>query len=253
MMDDHLQLLVDLHRGQARQGPGSDAETRRALDLTRVDPAAPLRAADIGCGTGAAALALAAQLPHAQITAVDFLPPFLDVLTERARERGLGERIRPLAASMEALPFAPESLDLIWSEGAVYNVGFARGVRAWRRFLKPGGRLAVSEITWTTARRPREIQDYWTAAYPEIDTAGAKIRILMESGYTVMGYFTLPSGCWLGRYYRPLQAGLRGFVERHGGSPAAQEIAAAEEREIRLYEAYGAYYSYGFYAARRMG
>ncbi len=35
------------------QGPGGDAESARALDLAMIDRTAPLKIADIGCGTGA--------------------------------------------------------------------------------------------------------------------------------------------------------------------------------------------------------
>ena len=37
------------------------------------------------------------------------------------------------------------ALDLIWSEGAIYNIGFEQGVRDWRPFLKEGGVLVASE------------------------------------------------------------------------------------------------------------
>ncbi|HEY9033809.1 MAG TPA: class I SAM-dependent methyltransferase, partial [Pseudomonadales bacterium] len=117
---DALQLLVDLHRPAQRQGPGSDATTRQALAMTGLDRCRPLQIADIGCGTGAASLLLAEAL-DAQITAVDFLPEFLTELTIRAQAAGLADRISTLPASMDALPFADQSLDMIWSEGAVYN------------------------------------------------------------------------------------------------------------------------------------
>ena len=47
-----FRLMVDLHRDGARQGPGSDEQTLRALDLTRLGKTEPLGVADIGCGTG---------------------------------------------------------------------------------------------------------------------------------------------------------------------------------------------------------
>lgn len=106
-------LLVDLHRDGARQGPGSDEETLRALELTRLDAASELQVADIGCGTGASTLALAGALPRARITAVDLFPEFLDILAERARAAGCSDRIETLAESMDSLSFAVGSLDLI--------------------------------------------------------------------------------------------------------------------------------------------
>lgn len=80
-MEDY-QLLIDLHKDADRQGPGGDAETKMAMDLSMADRATPLKIADIGCGTGASTLLLAQQL-NAQITAVDFLQDFLEVLENK--------------------------------------------------------------------------------------------------------------------------------------------------------------------------
>lgn len=74
-----FQLLVDLHRPAELQGSGGDAETIRALELAWLDRSRPLKIADIGCGTGASTLLLAREL-DTDITAVDFLPEFLDEL-----------------------------------------------------------------------------------------------------------------------------------------------------------------------------
>ena len=125
-----LDLLIDLHKPADRQGPGGDAETNLALELARVDQSAPLKIADIGCGTGASTLVLAQNL-NAQITAVDFIQEFLDVLEVNAKNLGLSEKISTWAGSMEALSFGKETLDVIWSEGAIYNMGFERGVQYW--------------------------------------------------------------------------------------------------------------------------
>ena len=248
-MDDY-KLLIDLHKEGYRQGPGGDAETEQALNLAMVDRAAPLKVADVGCGTGASAVLLA-RLLNAQITAVDFLQDFLDVLIERSESAGVADRISALACSMDNLPFAAEALDIIWSEGAIYNIGFEKGVAEWRRFLKPGGLLVASEITWLTDTRPAELQQHWHSEYPEIDVASAKIRVLENHGYSPIGYFVLPEHCWLEEYYRPMQARFGGFLNRNGNSEEAHKIVAAEQQEIDLYEKYKAYISYGMYVARK--
>jgi len=248
-MDD-LQLLIDLHAQGRRQGPGGDAETERALELAGVDRAVPLKVADIGCGTGASALLLAGLL-NARVTAVDFLPEFLEVLQQRASSLGVADRISTLACSMDALPFAAEELDIIWSEGAIYNIGFEKGVADWKRHLKPGGLLVASEITWLTDARPTELQHHWERQYPEIDVASAKIRVLEEHGYSPAGYFVLPEHCWLDEYYRPMQARFDHFLQRHGHSAEARAVVAVEQREIELYETYKAYVGYGVYVARK--
>ncbi|SDC61603.1 class I SAM-dependent methyltransferase [Ruegeria marina] len=248
---DELALLTDLHRDAARQGPGSDAATRQALALSGLTGRKGLRIADIGCGTGASTLVLAADL-DATITAVDFLPDFLSELTLRAQAAGLSGRITCQVAAMEQLDFQDASLDAIWSEGAIYNIGFRTGLRAWRRFLRPGGVLAVSDLTWLTAERPAELDAYWTAVYPEVATAGTKIAQLEAEGYTPLGYLPLSGACWLENYYRPMQARFDAFLARNPG-PDAQAIVAADRQEIALYERFSDFVSYGFYIARKTG
>ncbi|MGV6805649.1 MAG: class I SAM-dependent methyltransferase [Ruegeria sp.] len=250
-MSDDMQLLIDLHLRNVRQGPGSDSATEMALALAEVQAQAGLQVADIGCGTGAATFCLARHL-GGMVTAVDFLPDFLTELNKRAERLGLAEQIRTVEASMDALPFEDASFDVIWSEGAIYNMGFADGLKAWRRFLKPGGVLAVSELTWLTEQRPEPLTRHWNDAYPEVATAGQKIRDMETAGYAPIGYFPLGTESWMDTYYRPLQQSFADFLDRHDHSEQAKALVNAEQAEIALYETYSDYVSYGFYVARRL-
>jgi SAM-dependent methyltransferase len=249
-MDD-LDLIIDLHVRNHRQGPGSDVETRRAIEMARIDQERQITIADIGSGTGAASLVLANTL-NAHITAVDFAKPFIDALSERAAEAGLSDRIEASIGQMESLPFRDEQFDVLWSEGAIYNMGFTEGLRAWRRFLRPGGIIAVSEITWTTSQRPAALEEYWNAEYPGIATASEKLRVIEEEGYGPLGFFFLPRDCWEEHFYGPLRSSFSAFMERHDNSDASRAIVDAEEKEIDLYREFGQYYCYGFYVARKL-
>ena len=249
-MDD-VQLLVDLHVDGPRQGPGGEDQTRLAVELAGLKEATGLAIADIGCGTGASTLVLAREL-DAHVTAVDLFPQFLARLEDAAARAGLGHRVTTLQASMEALPFAEGTYDAIWSEGAIYNMGFAAGITAWRRYLKPGGVLAVSELTWLTDRRPAELQAHWEREYPGVDTASGKMAVLERLGFSPIGYFPLPERCWLENYYRPMRRRFPAFLQRHQASARALAIVASEENEISLYERYGDFVSYGYYIARKL-
>ncbi len=248
---NELQLLLDLHKDRYRQGPGGDDETEKALNLAGIDRKAPLKIADIGCGTGASTLTLA-RLLNTEITAVDLLPEFLEKLNTRAQQQGLADKITTLSASMEKLPFEEQQFDVIWSEGAIYNMGFERGITDWRRYLKPGGLLIVSEITWLTGNRPVELQDYWKGLYPEIDTASAKMKLLEQNGYSPIGYFPLPEHCWLDHYYNPAAATFEDFLSRNDNSEPARVLVEGEREEIVFYHQYKSYYSYGVYIARKL-
>lgn len=248
---ENLRLLIDLHRNANRQGPGGEKETEKAIELALLDCKAPLKIADIGCGTGASTLTLA-RLTHAHITAVDFLQEFLDELKDRADTEGLSKRITPLCVSMDNLPFESEEFDVIWSEGAIYNIGFKNGITQWSRYLKPGGTLVVSEINWTTATRCSELEEYWQKAYAEIDMPSAKIKLLEDTGYSLIGYFLLPQHCWLQNYYMPLQNNFENFLNRHGNCEEARHLVEIEREEIEFYNQYNAHYGYGVYIARKI-
>lgn len=247
---DEFQLLIDLHKGTPRQGPGGFDETKRALDLSMIDLSSQIKVADIGCGTGASTLDLA-RLLNASITAVDLMPAFVEELKVNAKREGVAEKVEAVVGSMEDLQFRENEYDLIWSEGAIYNMGFKKGIKEWKRFIKPGGVLAVSEITWITKNQPVKLGEYWKSEYPEIDTASSKIGALEENGYSLLGYFVLPEHCWFENYYAPLEAGFTAFLERNAGNENAKAVLESTKHEIALYKKYSDYFSYGVYVAKK--
>jgi ubiquinone/menaquinone biosynthesis C-methylase UbiE len=161
------------------------------------------------------------------------------------------EKISTLTCGMDELPFTDDELDIIWSEGSIYNIGFEKGISQWQRFLKSGGLLVVSEITWTTEFRPTELQDYWTAQYPEIDTASAKIKVLEKHGYSPLGHFILPESCWLKEYYEPMEDRFEDFLLRNEHTQEAMIIVDAERKEIEMYRQFKEYYGYGVYIGKK--
>jgi SAM-dependent methyltransferase len=144
-------------------------------------------------------------------------------------------------------------LDIIWSEGAIYNMGFEHGVCEWKEFLKPGGYMALSEITWLTHSRPKEIELHWSTEYPEIDTASHIMCILEKNGFSPIAYFVFPESCWIENYYLPMEKRFDVFLERHHYHEMAIKIVQAEKDEIRKYKEYKDYFGYGFYIARKIG
>jgi cyclopropane fatty-acyl-phospholipid synthase-like methyltransferase len=245
-----MELIIDLHKNSERQGPGSKIETLKALRCMNLPVDRKLKVADIGCGSGGQTITLAQQI-NGQIIAIDLFAEFLDELKTKAEKSGLAERIVTLEASMESLPFIHEEFDIIWSEGAIYNIGFEHGIRKWKDYLKTGGYLAVSEITWITNSRPKEIEDFWIQEYPEIDIASNKIKILEDNGYSLAGYFYLNQNSWIEHYYQPLEARFQPFLERNNHSELARKVVEEHKDEIDLYLKYKDYYSYGFYVARK--
>lgn len=248
---DEMTLMVQLHRNNKRQGPGSEEATKLALSLARTDCEKSYKIADLGCGTGSQTMSLAKTL-QGEIVAVDLFEDFLEKLKENFRNENTRASVRTMAASMDELPFAKEEFDIIWSEGAVYNIGFCNGVNYWKEFLKPGGILAVSELSWTTATRPKELEDFWNGEYAEMDTVAGKIRILEEAGYRVLGHFILSEDCWMDNYYTPLLDGHKAFLERFGRNETSEMIVERDMQEVAFYKKYRDYYNYAFFIAQKL-
>lgn len=244
-----FQLICEYFSNIERQGPGSPEVTIKALsfidNLTKAS-----RIADIGCGTGGQTMVMAQHAPG-HITGIDLFPVFIELFNLNAQKLNLQDRVMGRVGSMDNLPFQQEELDLIWSEGAIYNIGFERGLKEWHRFLKTGGYLAVSEASWFTEERPVEIEAFWQDAYPEIDTIATKVAQMQEAGYIPMATFVLPENCWTEHFYVPQVAAQENFLKKYAGDKAAAELVANQRHEAELYTRYKAYYGYVFYIGKK--
>lgn len=244
-----IELLVALHEGLDRLGPGDVRSTLRALRLCTELPPKPA-ILDIGCGTGAQTLTLARNT-DGMITATDLMPSLLSTVTERVAASGLQSRVATQVADMNALPFADGAFDLLWSEGAIYIVGFDTGLAEWRRLLEPGGYLVVSEASWFRPDPPDELAEFWAEGYPGMRSLEANAAAAKANGWEVVATFHLPETAWTEGYYAPLRKRLTEFRRRHADDEEALGVAAMIEREMELFEAYSDDYGYAFYVLRR--
>lgn len=256
-MDNHkqitdfdLKLIAEFFKEMPRQGPGGTRQTLQALDLVGELPP-DARIVDMGCGTGKQTADLAEHTPG-HITAVDFLPEMIAGLDARMRSLGLSDKVTGLVGSMGDPLFEPRSLDLIWAEGSIYNVGFETGLRKWHEFLKPGGFVAVTETSLLLDKKPDD-RGYIDTYFPEIDSIAGKVETMQRAGYQPTAHFILPPECWTENYYAPLAARVDTFSRQYGHYPAARELVESMKKEQPHYLQYGQYYGYVFYIGRKIG
>jgi ubiquinone/menaquinone biosynthesis C-methylase UbiE len=240
-------LFWEVHSNLPREAPGDAESTLRAIDMLKDLPSVPA-ILDIGCGPGAQTVTLARH-SAARITAVDTHQPFLDDLARRATKAGVSDRVKRVNVSMFELVF-DETFDVIWSEGAVYIIGFEEGLRKWRPLLKPGGYAAVTELSWLKSEPPADALAFWREAYPGMATVEENLLRLRRAGYREVGHFTLPDSAWWDSYYRPMEARIVQLREKYRDNPEAQRLLDAEYAEIDLFRKYSAWYGYVFYVMR---
>ena len=249
-MTDEAQVppaLFEFFEAMPRQGPGSEAVTRALYQRIRpLLPSVPV-AADMGCGSGAAGLVLAAE--GAVVTGVDVHRPFLETFEEAAAERGLSSSVATRRASMTESGLEAASLDLIWSEGAVFTVGFETALSVFKALLKPGGVLVVSECAWFQQEVPEELSAFWRQAYPAIATVGANLRKAEALGYRFLHAESLAREVWEREFYQPMEALIAAMEQTSAAE--TQEIIREHRAEIDLFRRYHAYYGYVFLALQK--
>ena len=241
---EYIAALIDLHRGLNRQGPGDTDFSRRILQMLPELPAKP-RIADLGCGSGAGTLLLA-QHYQCQVKAVDFAAAFIEDLAARASQAELADLIVPICADMGALDWPAASVDLLWSEGAAYNLGFEPALKCWRPLLAPGGIAVISELSWfaETSEIPEPAIAYWQAAYPLIGTEAENMARANRTGFRVLSTQRLPSQAWWANYYQPLRDRM---AQMNATTPALQAVVQEMEEEMDLFEQFSQFYGYTFY------
>jgi ubiquinone/menaquinone biosynthesis C-methylase UbiE len=240
-----MEFFFEIHKDLPREGPGDNASTRKALKLMTGLPERPAML-DVGCGPGVQTRELA-RVTGGKITAADTHQPFLDRLKASAEAEGLGLQITVVNQSMDALDFPASSFDAIWSEGAIYIMGFKKGLAAWKRLLKPGGCIAVTEASWLKPNPPAEVRDFWNTAYPPMTLVEENLKTIESLGYRVLGHFTLPESCWLEEYYAPLLARVAMLREKYASDAKKQTMLDEELLEVDLYRKYSQWYGYAFY------
>jgi SAM-dependent methyltransferase len=108
-------------------------------------PGAGRRALDVGTGRGHFAQYLAQLNYH--VTAVDLSGQMVTAAQAAARRKQLGIDFQQQDA--EALTFADSCFDTVVSRNLLWTLPDPlRALEEWRRVLKPGGRLLVSDGFW---------------------------------------------------------------------------------------------------------
>jgi ubiquinone/menaquinone biosynthesis C-methylase UbiE len=244
-------IFFEIHGDIPREGPGDTESTRRAFSMLTQLPLDPA-ILDVGSGPGMQTLELA-KICNDAITALDNNRKLLDELERRAQGEGLDGKIKTTHGSMFSMPFDDGSFDLIWSEGAIFIIGFEEGLKEWKRFLKPSGYMAVTHISWLKSDIPHEPQAFWSQAYPKgLRSVDENLKIAANAGYKEVGHFTLPESAWWNDYYTPLENKLSPLREKYKDNSAALAQIEDTQQEINLYRKYSDCYGYVFYVLQKV-
>jgi len=167
---------------------------------------------DIGCGSGVPTIELA-KLSAGEIIGIDIKQSLLDRLNGKIEEEGFSGRVKTVKCSLFEIDFPDERFDIIWAEGSIWIIGFEKGLKEWRRLLKPNGFLVVHD---------------------EVKTVSNKLKKIPSYGYKLLNHFSLPQDAWWTEYYRPLEFRIKELYMKYKNDPEALEILKKYQNETDM-------------------
>ena len=205
-----MKKLIELYKDNLREG--LNKYTRKAyLMLPELDKP---RILDIGCGSGVPTMELA-RLSNGQIVGLEIDQALLNKLMRKIEKAGLSDRIKTVRCSMFELDFPDESFDIIWSEGSIFKIGFEKGLKEWKRFLKPNGFLVVHD---------------------EITNTKKKLKYIPSCGYKLLGHFLISEYIWWAEYYNPLEKRINDVRKKYINDSRALLELDNEQQEIDMFK-----------------
>ncbi|MBI4514506.1 MAG: methyltransferase domain-containing protein [Deltaproteobacteria bacterium] len=243
------EIFFEVYEALPRQGPGNRAGAVKALGFCRDLPSAPA-VLDLGCGVGGQTIHLA-QLTSGSIVAVDSHARLTDRLHRIINASGLADRVKPMVADIAHLRLPPESFDLIWSEGALYNIGIENALRICRSLLRPNGYVAFTDAVWRKQNPPPEVRASFDLEYPDMGWTADVLAALKKCKFELLGHFTIPDEAWWDDFYSPMQRRVEELRGKYAADAEALAVLDQIGREPELHRLYSQYYAYEFFVARR--
>jgi SAM-dependent methyltransferase len=204
---------------------------------------------DAGCGAGRQTFVLADEL-KTPIHAVDSYQPFLNRLRQRAKEKGVAQLVCTHCMDMKDIPNVFPTIDLLWAEGAAYNIGFANALANWARAIRPEGFAVVSELCWLREDQiPDKVREFFRSGYPEMQSVQQNIATAEEADYKLFNTYRLPKDGWVKDYYDVLEPRAASLVNH--SDVAVRDLAVETLKEIETFRISQDSYGYVFYVLQR--
>lgn len=229
-----------------RLSPGSADTTLEALNRIDLDNNGELNILDIACGVGSSTVLLADSFENSIVEAFDLFEHYVARLDEKIAENDLSDRVFSYRMDMRDPDFANEEFDIVFAEAAIEIMGFTRGLKEWKRLLKPGGYMVVSDVTWL-GKPSDESRRFWRNTYSEVDTIKNKVSQIEDEGYEFIDHVTVPKNDW-NDYFEKLERNLDALAS----DESAANFTGQLRKEIETYGRNSDDYSYVFYIMKKL-
>jgi arsenite methyltransferase len=183
---EHLGYSPDLLDRVPAEAVASFAGTGHHLDLAAIRPGEWVLDLGSGSGTDVFGAALLAG-PTGRAVGVDFTDAQLEKASRLRSSAGLSQAVF-VDARIEQLPFTDERFDVVMSNGVI-NLAPHKGLvfAEAARVLKPGGRLAITDIVsgHELKERTRRNVELWAACIAGAIPRDSYVRAIEAQGFEV--------------------------------------------------------------------
>jgi ubiquinone/menaquinone biosynthesis C-methylase UbiE len=184
---------------------------------------------DIGCGTGVPALELA-SLSDGEIFGIDIDEGALEHFSKKITEVGLQDRVKAVKCSLFDIKFPDESFDIVWAEGVIALIGFEKGLKEWRRLIKPNGYVCIHD---------------------DVDDIQQKTEAIPKHGYMIINTFAVPKAAWWDEYYRVLEKRIQKLRDKYRADADVLVLLDKEQHEIDMFKTEPKYDGSIFYVIQK--
>lgn len=146
---------------------------------------------------------------------------------------------------------ARESFDLIWSEGAPYNIGLRNALEFCYGLLRPGGYPAFTDAIWCKENPPAAVKAMFELDYPTMGWLNGDVAAIQDFGFELVGHFTLPDEAWWDDFYRPMEARIAELRGKYANDVEALAALDQLAEEPETHRRYSEFFAYAFFVARR--
>lgn len=204
-----------------------------------------LKVLSIGSGKGQENIWMLQEFKF-NLMCLDAHEPYLDLLYKECEKEGLEDRIELYCEDMNDLPFKKGNFDIIICEGSINLVGFKNGVSYFKKFLKPGGMLVVSDYNLSVTSFPKELSRYFETFAPDINLLDERIKWCESEGLKVHATIKVPDEGWWKNYLSPMRAKSNELLEEY--SMDQDKIKTIKEilLDLNMREKYKEYYEFNF-------
>ena len=181
---------------------------------------------DVASGRGGPALLLAEEF-GCRLVGVERFEGFYAAALERARARGLGERVTFHLGDATAFPIEAEAYDAALCLGAAFVWGGLEGtLAALVPAVRPGGHVAVGEAFWRSPPPPGEEEDFVSLRETALSVE--------QAGLALVGLIASSTDDW-DRYESLHWASVEAWLAEHPEDPGAPALRNQHERERYRY------------------